>query len=140
MSGRTIFRVLAAVALVGLLALVGVSVYNSGVSAGLGEAARLATASGNPVPVYAYPGPYVGHGWGYGWGGFGFFGIFFWILGIFLVFGLLRAAFGRRRGGGWGGPGPGGPGGLGGRRGEMVEEWHREMHRRDESGGERAGA
>jgi hypothetical protein len=117
-SGRTIFRVLAAVALVGLLALVGVSVYNSGVSAGLGEAARLATASGDPVPVYAYPGPYVGHGWGYGWGGFGFFGIFFWIIGLFLVFGLIRAAF---WGGRWGGP-------RNGSRSGHLEEWHRRAH------------
>jgi hypothetical protein len=116
-SGRTIFRVLAAVALVGLLAVVGVSVYNSGVSAGLGEAARLATASGDP-PVYAYPGPYVGHGWGYGWGGFGFFGIFFWIIGLFLVFGLVRAAL---WGGRWGSP-------RNGSRSGHLEEWHRRAH------------
>jgi hypothetical protein len=73
------------------------------------------------------------YGWGapYGHGhiGFGFFGIIFWILGIFLVFALLRAAFGGWGGGGWGG----GPGGRGGRQ-EMFEGWHREMHRRE--GGE----
>jgi hypothetical protein len=120
-SGRTIFRVLAAVALLGLLAVVGVSVYNSGVSAGLGEAARLATTSGDPVPVYAYPGPYVGHGWG----GFGFFGIFFWIIGLFLVFGLIRAAF---WGGRWGGP-------RNGSRSGHLEEWHRRAH---ESGSDHA--
>ena len=118
MSGRTIIRVLAAVALVGLLAVVGVNLYNGGVSAGLGEAARLATASGDPVPAYGYPGPYVGHGWGYGWGGFGVFGIFFWFIGIFLVFGLIRAAF---WGGRWAGP-------HDGSRGGHLEDWHRRAH------------
>ena len=58
--------------------------------------------------------------------------------GIFLVFALLRAAFGWGRGGRHGGPG--GPGGWGGRR-ERMEELHRELHARDAATGERpAGA
>lgn len=118
MSGRTIFRVVAALALVGLLAVIGVSVYNAGVSTGLGEAARVAIASGEPVPAYAYPGPYIGHGWGYGWGGFGFFGVIFWVFGIFLVVALIRAAFG---GGRWNGP-----------RGGHFEDWHRRAHEADD--------
>jgi hypothetical protein len=115
----TFFRVIAALALVGLIAAVGIGIYDAGVGAGLMQAGREAVASGAPAPVVYYPGPYYGHGWG---GGFGFFGIFFWILGIFLIFGLVRAAFGRGR---WGGPGgwsrhEGGKGHL--------EEWHRQAH------------
>ncbi len=50
----------------------------------------------------------AGAGFGFGFG----FGFFFWILGIFLIIGLLRAAFGW---GGWGrGGGPGRWGGRGG--------------------------
>lgn len=125
MNGRTLGRALAGLLLVIVAIGVGTAVYNAGVTAGFAEAAQQAAASGDAVPVvpghYGWGGPY-GHGFG-----FGFFGILFWILGIFLIFGLIRAAFG-----GWGGWG-GGPGGRGGRR-EMIEDWHREMHRRD--GGE----
>jgi hypothetical protein len=133
-----IFRVLAVLLVVAVAAGIGTMVYNAGVNAGLDEAARLAVASGDPLPVP------IGYGYGYGYGGpyahgpfgFGFFGLIFGILGIFLLIGLLRAAFGWGR---WGGRGPGGPGpgGWGGRR-EMVEDWHREMHRRNEEGEQRA--
>jgi len=116
--------VLAVVALVALVAVIGTSVYNAGISQGLAEAANAAAASGDPAPVVV--GPYgYGHG---GWGpGFGFFGIFFWILGFFLIFGLLRAAFGWGR---WGGGGPG-RGGWESRQDRMAE-LHRELHRREE--------
>ena len=127
MYGRTIVRVIAVVALVAIAIGVGAAVYNAGVTAGLSESAQQALASGQPVAngPSAY-GPYW-HGWG---GGFGFplFGIFFWILGISLILGLLRAAFGWGR---WGGRGRGPGGWYGGRR-EMVEDWHREMHRRQD--------
>jgi tellurite resistance protein TehA-like permease len=121
MSGG-FFRVIAAVALVGLLAIVGVGIYDAGVGAGLAEAGRTAVASGEPAPVVYYPGPYY-HGWGYGHGwGFGIFGFFFLIFGIFLFFGLLRAAFGWGR---WGGGGVwnrnDGPRGH-------LDEWHRQAH------------
>jgi hypothetical protein len=127
MNGRTIFRVLAVLLLVAVAVGIGTAVYNVGINTGLNEAAQQAIASGEPLPAGAYHygyGPYWHGAWG---SGFGFFGIFFWILGIFLVFALLRAAFGWGR---WGG-GPGGP--YGGRR-DMIEDWHREMHRRDEGG------
>ena len=116
----SVFRVLAVVLAVVVAVGVGTAVYNAGVTAGLAEAARQAVANGDPATVV--PGGY--YGWGhYGPGyGFGFFGVIFWILGVFLVIGLLRAALGRGR---WGGPG-GGPG-----RREGVEAWHRELHRRD---------
>jgi hypothetical protein len=139
MFGRTIVRVLAVLLLVAVAVGVGTTLYNAGVSTGLTEAAQQAAASGEAVPAGGYGyGPYWHGHWGFG---FGFFGIFFWILGIFLVFALVRAAFGwgrwggRGGRGGWGGPGGSdGPGGPGSGRREMVEEWHREMHRRDEGG------
>lgn len=137
MNGRGFLRVLAVLLLVAVAAGLGTMVYNAGVNAGLDEAARLAAASGDQLPVpigysYGYGGPYA-----HGPFGFGFFGLIFGILGIFLLIGLVRAAFGWGRWGGHGPGGRGGPGGWGGRR-EMVEEWHREMHRRTEEGEQRA--
>jgi len=125
--------VLTALLLVAVAIGIGTTVYNAGVTAGLTEAAQQAAASGDPAPI-------IRDGYGYGWGapyahgpfGFGFFGIIFWILGIFLIIGLVRAVFGGR----WGGPGPRGPGGWGRR--EMVEDWHREMHRRESESEPRA--
>lgn len=124
MFGRTILRVVAVIALVALVGVIGTSVYNAGVSQGLAEAAIAAAASGEEVPVVY---PYLGerYGWGYG-GGPGFFGIFFAILGFFLIFGLLRAAFG------WGRWGGGGPGRGGWQRDDRVAEMHRELHRRED--------
>ncbi len=134
MNRRVIFGLLALVLLALVATGIGTAVYNAGVSAGLSDAARQAVASGQPVPAapfgYGY-GPYWHGGWGFG---FGFFGIFFWILGIFLIIGLLRGAMGWGR---WGGGPRGG-------RSERIEEWHRELHRREgdgpTSGGQRAGA
>lgn len=132
MSGGNFLRVLAALALIGVLVAIGLGVYDAGVSAGMAQQGA-AVASGAPVVVY--PGPYVGH---WGWGpGFGFFGIFFWILGIFLVFALIRAAFGFGRGRGPGGWGrhygyydrPGGPE-------DHLEDWHRRAHETSGGAGE----
>ena len=124
--GSTIARVLAVLLLVAVAAGIGTWVYNAGVTAGLTEAAVQAAASGDPAPAVPY-------GWGYGYGpyahgpwGFGFFGILFGIFLLFLVVGLLRAAFGGHH--------RGGPGGWGRRR-EMLEEMHRDLHRRDAGNG-----
>jgi hypothetical protein len=123
-------RVLGVLLIIVVAVAIGAAAYNAGVSAGITEGAQQALASGDAVPA----GPY-GYGYGYGpyWHpfgfGWGFFGIIFWILGIFLVIGLIRFAFGSGRGG-HGPRGPGGHGGWSGRR-ESVEEWHRELHRRD---------
>ena len=126
MFGRTILGVLAVIALVGLVAVIGTSVYNAGVSQGIAEAANAAAASGDPVVVYP---PYVGGHYGYGNGGwgFGFFGIFFWILGFFLIFGLLRAAFGWGRWGGYRGGYSKWGGHHDGPR-DYLDQWHRERH------------
>lgn len=124
MGGRAIFRVIAALLLVAVLAGIGVYVYNAGVAEGIDEGLRIAASADGEGANIVYPGYYHRPG-------FGFFGILLTILGIFLVFGLLRAAF---FGGRWGGPGrghwgpPGGPGRWGGGRREFLEEWHREAH------------
>ena len=134
MNGRFFFRSVAFVLLIIVLAAVGVSVYNAGVAEGVNQAVQQAVQNGQPVPVVPYPyGPYW-HG-----GGIGFFGILFWIIGFFLIIGLIRAAFGFGRWGhrGWNKPGdgPSSYSGWGyGRRGEAVADWHRELHRREESG------
>jgi hypothetical protein len=123
-------RVVAVLALVAVLAGIGIGVYNAGVNEGLTQAALAAQAAGEDpaVVVPPYAGPY---GYGYGWGGgpgFGFFGFLFAILFLFLIFGLVRAAFGWGR---WNGRGRGGPGGWGGGREERIAEYHRELHKRD---------
>ena len=119
-------RVIALLALVGLAAVIGVNVYNAGVSAGLSEAATHAVASGAPA-VVVYPGAYIGHPWGFG---FGFFGFFFLIFGFFLFIGLLRAAFGWGRWGGHGygyGYGKHGAGRANGWR-TYMDDWHSQAH------------
>ena len=130
MSGRTFLNLVLGGLVVVVLVGIGVGVYNAGVSAGL--ATTVAAPSGAPVAYY--PGPYVWHGWGWG-PGWGFFGIFFWILGIFLIFALLRAIFGWGR---WSGRGyrdwNHGANGHGGPEGRF-EEWHRRLHEGEASGG-----
>jgi len=90
MSGRTLARVLLVVFLfVGAIGL-GATAYNAGVSAGLAHEGAVVVAPG------ATPTPYAGWGWG-----FPFFGFFGGLIFVFLVFGLIRAAFWGSRGG-WG--------------------------------------
>jgi hypothetical protein len=125
MFGRTFIRVLAVVALVAVVISLGAAVYNAGIQQGVAQVAQTASASGNPAPVVIGQPYYYGWGWGHGWGfgGFGFFGIIFWILGVFLIIGLLRAASGGR------GRGPGG--GWRGRY-DRLEEVHRQLHERQD--------
>jgi len=127
---QTFVRVLATLLVVGLVVGIGAAIYNVGVDVGMNVAVQAAGASGDSVAA-----PY-GYGYGPYWHGpmgFGIFGIFFWILGFFLIFALLRAAFGRGNGR------PRGHGGWGGRR-ERLEELHREMHLNDSPNGERAAS
>lgn len=129
MSG--FWRFVALLVAVALAIGIGTAIYNAGASAGFADAARQAAESGEIVAPYrdGWAGPYWNGGWG-----FGFFGVVFWILGIILIIGLVRAAVGWGR---WGGPGRG-PGGWGDRS-DRVEAWHRELHRR-EAGDEPRGA
>jgi hypothetical protein len=128
MQGRTLARILLAVVLVAVAIGIGVTAYDAGLANGLAQSGHVVvTPAGQPVA------PYVGYGWGYGWGfghGFGIFGFLGTLLFIFLILGLLRAAFGGRRG--WGPGGPGGPGradwrgsGWETRAREIHDEWHR---------------
>jgi hypothetical protein len=105
MSGSTLFRAIAALVLIGIVALIGVNLYEAGVAQGIADAGRTAVSSSQPVPVVYYPGPH----WGYG--GFGFFWPILWIVGLFLLFGLLRGGRGR-----WGG------------HRDRLEDWHRRAH------------
>ena len=119
----TFFRFIAFLLFVGLVAVVGVSIYNDGVSAGIATDIGNAIASGAPVPAGYYYGPYVGHPWG---GGFGFGGFLIGIFFLFLFFGLLRAIVGR----GWGHHGGGGYSKFGRHSGwnEYMGSWHEEQH------------
>ena len=104
---RGIVAVLVTLVIAGI---VGVGAYDLGVQQGL-------ASTGTAVAPAAYYHPFF-------WGGFGFFGFLFPLLFIFLIFGLLRAAFGgwgNRYGGGWGRYGYYGPR-------ERLEEIHRELH------------
>jgi len=132
-------RVLLAIFVVVLLGVVAVAAggfaYQIGVAQGLAHSGPLVAPNGTggvPVAPYYYgfyPRPF-------GFGGFGFLGCLFPLLGIFLVFGLMRAIFwGGRWGGrrGWGGHGWGGqdgqdfgPGGQGVP--PMFAEWHKRSH------------
>jgi hypothetical protein len=113
------FRFFAFLLLVGLLAVVGVNVYNAGVSAGIASDIGNAIASGAPIPAGYYSGAYIGHPGGFGFGDF-LIGLFV----LFLFFGLLRAAFG----GHWEGHHGGDRYGKWGGRHEYLDSWHRERH------------
>jgi len=145
MNGRAIVSFLVGLIVVGILVGVGVGIYNAGIAQGVLEAGRI--PAGAVVPV-------AGYGYGYGWGfhGFGFLGLLFPLLFLFLIFGLVRAAFGRGRhwGPGWGGrgywgkgygPGFGGPGGPGGmdawreERERQISDLHRRLHEEESRGG-----
>ena len=114
------FRFFAFLLLIGLLAVVGVNIYNAGVTAGINSDIGQAIASGAPIPAGYYSGAYLGHPWGFGFGGF-LIGLFF----LFLFFGLIRAAFGMGR---WGGHHGEGGYSKWGRRRDYLDDWHRERH------------
>jgi hypothetical protein len=129
--------------------LVAQAAYQAGLNTAITTAAANAPAGTVVTPVapggYGYPYGY-GYGPGWGWGhGFSIFGFLGTLLVIFIIVGLLRAAFWRGRGWGggwgsgygkWGGPGgPGGPGRWGdpnhdprSRFHQTFEDWHREAH------------
>ena len=99
MNGRTFARILLVVILIGGALAIGVTAYNQGVTAGLVQSGQAVVVPGGYAVA---PGTaYVGYGWGFGHG-FGFFGFLGGLLFLLLLFGLIRAAFGPRRG--WGGP------------------------------------
>ena len=89
-------------------------------------------AAGAAVPAAAAA-PAYPYYWHPGFFGFGFFGFLFPLFFLFIIFGLVRAAFGWNRWGGYGyGRRGGGP--------RMFDEWHRELHEREKSGGSGSSA
>ena len=136
MNGRGIVGILFGVIVVALIIGAGAGVYNAGLAQGLAQAG--AAPAGTVVP-------YAGYAYGYGFHpffGFGFIGLLFPILFLFLIFGLVRAAFRGGRGGwggGWGhrGWGPGGPGGYDGwreQREQQIADFHRRLHESEGAG------
>lgn len=93
MFGRMMFRLLALVALVAVLAVGGGAVYQLGLTDGVAQG--LVQGAGSQVVV---PHGYAGHG------GFGFFGFLATLIFLFLVFGLLSL---RATGGAFEHPGSG---------------------------------
>jgi hypothetical protein len=90
--------------------------YNAGVAHGLAQSGQtVAPPGGGPYPYGPYYGPYM-----HGPFGFGFFGLLFPLLFIFLFFGLLRGLFWHS----WGGYGHHWGRGVP----PEFEEWHRRVH------------
>ena len=86
--GRAIVTFILSLIAVGVLVGIGAEIYQAGVTQGVIDAGRF--PAGANVPVVGYGG---GHG-------FNFLGLLFPLLFLFLIFGLIRAAFSRGRG--WG--------------------------------------
>lgn len=130
--GRAIVTFILSLIAVGVLVGIGAEIYQAGVTQGVIDAGRF--PAGANVPVVGYGGSH----------GFNFLGLLFPLLFLFLIFGLIRAAFSRGRGWGHGyGRGYGwGPGwdkgdGEGGQspwreeRDRRMAELHRRLHESD---------
>jgi len=111
----------------GVLIAIGGGIYQAGVAQGIIDAGRV--PAGAAVAV-------AGYGWGFH--PFGFLGFLFPLLFLFLLFGLIRAAFGFGRGRGWshhhgrgdwrGWDRGTGPGGWHEERERRMSELHRRLH------------
>ena len=125
---RAFLGLLTALLLVGVLVGTGSAIYNQGVTAGINAAEAEAGDGGVRADD---EGPYIGGPVAFGVGQL--VGLLFSVLLVVIIVGLARAAFaiGRHgRHGGW-------------RHGdgrERIEEWHRELHRREQGGGEQTPA
>jgi hypothetical protein len=118
---RTFLSIVLGLVVLGILGGIAVGVYNAGVSAGLAQAGAVGAGATAPY-VYGFH-PFFGFG-------FGFLGLLFPLLFLFLIFGLIRAAIGGGRRG-WGHRGwDGGPGHDGWRseRERYMADLHRRLH------------
>lgn len=150
---RGFLGLVATLIVVGLLVSVGAGIYQAGVAQGVADAGRF--PAGATVPVAGYG--YGGFGWHHGPDLFGLlFGLFF----LFILFGIVRAAFFGGRGRGWGhhgygeGRGPWGRGGFGpggfgpgdgpeswrAERDSRIANWHRRLHEEEAGSGGSSGA
>ena len=137
---RALLSVLFALLLVGVLVGVGTEIYQAGVAQGIVDAGRF--PAGATVPVTG------------GYQGFDVLGLFFPILFLFILFGILSAAFSGRRGWGHGyghghgwdrgwdksDAGEGGPGSWREQRERRMAELHRRLHESEGSDPGAAGA
>lgn len=129
MNARGIINVLVTLVVVAILIGIGVGIYNSGVQQGILEAGR--------VPA----GGAVAYGYQPGWFGFGFLGLLFPLFFLFLIFGLVRAAFGGGyRRGGWGGHGYGSSSWDSSERDRRMAEMHQRLHEAGDRGGSSTGS
>ncbi|MGA8038865.1 MAG: hypothetical protein WCA93_02040 [Acidimicrobiia bacterium] len=120
MRRNVIGVILATILVLGALGAAGFGVYQLGYQQGLVETGAKVVVDG---PGY-YPGLW----------GFGVFGLFFRVIFLFLIFGLIARLFLGRRRWGWG-PGP--YRGYGDHASPMehrLDEWHRKMHDPDRDG------
>lgn len=122
---RVILGIVAIVLLVVLAVGIGSEIYNAGIAAGISQADAGGAATDGERSI-----PDVAEGIAFALKTV--LEILFSLLLIVVILGLARIAFGGWRPGGR----PGGVGGhsWGGRR-DRIEEWHRELHHRDDAGG-----
>ena len=95
--GRAIVGFFLTLVAVGVLVGIGAEIYQAGVVQGIVDAGRFTAAA--PVPVAGYGGYEGGYHGGYH--GFNVLGLFFPLLFLFLLFGLIRGVFSRGRGSRW---------------------------------------
>lgn len=137
---RGFFGFLFGLIVVGLLVGLGTGIYQAGVSQGVIDAGRFPAGANVPVA-------------GYGWHGPDIFGLVFGIFFLFLIFGLIRAAFSRGRGWGpgwshhgygygygsdWGksdGSAERGPAAWREERDRRIADLHRRLHEDGDAGG-----
>jgi hypothetical protein len=120
MNGRIVLRVLLALVVIAGMVGAGVYVYNAGVAQGLAASGKLVAPEIGTVPYSYFGGPFFYHRPF----GFGFLSCLFPLLGLLLIFGLLRGI--RHGRWGWGHGMHHGPWEKGVP--PMFEEWHRKMH------------
>jgi hypothetical protein len=129
---RTFLKIVFIVVVAAVIIGTGVAIFNAGMMQGAAMSGQLSDGAPAPVPVSPYYAPYY-RPWGFpgGW----CFGLFGFLLIIFLIAGLARMAFGPRHGwrrGPWGMGRPwdmGHPHGFNGDQvPPFVEEAHRKMH------------
>jgi hypothetical protein len=126
---RTFLRIVFIVVVAAVIIGTGIAIFNAGMVQGAAMSGQLSDGAAAPVPVSPYYAPTY-RPWGFP--GSWCFGLFGFLLIIFLIAGLGRMAFGPRHGWHRGPWGMGRPWGSQGFNGEQVppfvEDMHRKMH------------